>query len=464
MNLFNNRPISRRSFLNDCGKMTGIGAISSILSLKLANTVLAARPAGSISDYKGLVCVFLFGGSDSYNTLAPGIGGYADYLRTRGSIGLQRNTMHRITSGSADYHLNPSLDGVASLYNSGDLSFISNIGTLVEPTSLAQYNNRSVGLPYGLFSHIHQLTQWQTSISHEANGPLAGTGWLGRTLDILHNGANNNAVASVNLAPYGANTAQIGQTIAPFLTDGGVDALDLYGTDTVVKEAMDATLEAQYTSVLQAHHNYIRKDAIEQSEHLADIESNTEITTVFPETQLGRQLLQVAKFIKAQGPSGINANRQTFFVGQGGYDTHGQGAEVHTRLTGDLNDALVAFNTALKEIGYHDKVVTYTASDFGRTFVPNSIGTDHGWGGNQMVMGGPVNGGRVFGSYPDIALGTSTDIGRGRQIPTTSVDALNASLAYWFGVNNDSEMESIIPNIRNFWSAGSNRVPITGLF
>lgn len=129
-----------------------------------------------------------------------------------------------------------------------------------------------------------------------------------------------------------------------------------------------------------------------------------------------------------------------------------------------LTDALTAFNNAMKEIGYHDQVVTYTASDFGRTLVPNSVGTDHGWGGNQIVMGGPVTGGRVFGEYPSMILDSDYDVGRGRQIPTTSVDELNASLASWFGVNNDAEMESIIPNIRNFWNSGSTEVPITGLF
>jgi len=464
MSLFTTRSISRRRFLNDCGKMTGIGAMSSVMSLKMFNKVIAARAAGSITDYKGLVCVFLFGGNDSYNMLMPGTDDFANYTNTRGIISLGQGDSYPITDGDQDYHLNPRCQGLQTMYNAGDLSFISNVGTLVQPTTLAQYNAGNVGLPYGLFSHIHQLTQWQTSISDTANGPLAGTGWLGRTLDILNDAANNNATANVNLAPYGANTAQIGRTIAPFLTEGGVDALDLYGTDTVVREAMNATLETQYASVLQAHHNYIRQDAIDQSTILEEIENTTTINTNFPTTDLGKQLLQVAKFIKAQGPSALNANRQTFFVGQTGFDTHGQGSSSHNTLMAILTDALTAFNNAMKEIGYHDQVVTYTASDFGRTLVPNSVGTDHGWGGNQIVMGGPVTGGRVFGEYPSMILDSDYDVGRGRQIPTTSVDELNASLASWFGVNNDAEMESIIPNIRNFWNSGSTEVPITGLF
>lgn len=283
-------------------------------------------------------------------------------------------------------------------------------------------------------------------------------------IDILNDAANNNATTSVSLAPYGANTYQVGQVTAPFNTRGGVDSLDLYNTDSLVKLGIDATLETQYASVLQAHHNYIRADALAQSEILEQIEQNTVINTVFPESSLGQQLLQVAKYIKAHGIDGLNANRQTFFAGQTGFDTHGGGIDAHNNLMTTLNDALVAFNTALKEIGYHDRVVTYTASDFGRSLTPNNVGSDHGWGGNQIVMGGPVQGGKVFGTYPDIALNTTTDVGRGRQLPTTSVDELHASLAYWFGVENNSEMETVVPNIRNFWTSSSTDIPITGLF
>ncbi|MGJ8677540.1 MAG: DUF1501 domain-containing protein [Akkermansiaceae bacterium] len=465
MNKSSTYSVSRRKFLTDCGKMTGIGAMSSILSLKMTNKLLAARTAGSITDYKGLVCIFLFGGNDSYNMLVPAeTAAYSDYLSTRGVVGIPEEDLHAISDGSEDYYLNPSFSGVQSLYEDGNLSFISNIGTLVERTTLAQYNNDSVTLPYGRFSHSDQLLQWQTSISDTNIGPLAGTGWGGRMIDILNDAANNNATSSVSLAPYGANTLQIGSITSPFNTRGGVDSLDLYKSDTLVKDAMDASLELQYASVLHAHHNYIREDALAQSETLELIEQNTEITTVFPDSSLGQQLLQIIKYIKSQGVDGLNANRQTFFAGQTGFDTHSGGIVAHNSLMSTLNDALVAFNSALIEIGYHDRVVTYTASDFGRTLTPNSVGTDHGWGGNQIIMGGPVSGGKVFGTYPDIAFDTSTDIGRGRQLPTTSVDELHASLAYWFGVDNNDEMVTVVPNIRNFWDTGDTNYPIAGLF
>ena len=444
--------------------MTGIGAMSSILSLKMTNKLFAARTPGSITDYKGMVCLFMFGGNDSFNMLAPGAADYSDYLDTRGVLGIPQADMHQIVDGSQDYHLSTNMAAVKTLFDGGDLSLIANIGTLIQPTTLAEYNADSVALPYGRFSHNDQIEQWQTSISLSKTTPLAGTGWGGRMIDVLNDAANNNATTSVSLSPYGANTNQIGKVSAPFNTFKGVDALELYSTDSLVKGGMDATLELQYASVLHAHHNYIREDALAQSALLEEIEQNTVINTVFPGNSLGQQLLQVAKYIKAQGPDGLNANRQTFFVGQGGFDTHGGGIEAHNGLMASVSAALTAFNSAMKEIGYHDRVVTYTASDFGRTLVPNSTGSDHGWGGNQMVMGGPVSGGKVFGSYPTILTNTSTDVGRGRQLPSTSVDEFYASLAYWFGVENNDEMETVVPNIRNFWTAGSSDIPIDGLF
>jgi len=462
--LFSNQQTSRRRFLADCGKMTGIGAMSSLLSLKMTNQLFAQRTVGSITDYKGLVCIYLYGGNDSFNMLTPGVDGYTDYLSTRGVLGIPLTDAHQILDGTQDYHLSNSLAGVKGLFDAGDLSFVTNVGTLVEPTTLTQYFNGTTRLPYGQFSHSDQIEQWQTSISDSNAGEFAGTGWGGRMLDILNDAANNNATISVSLSPYGANTTQIGALTSPFNTKGGVNSLDLYKTDSLVKGAYDATLEHQYQSVLQSHHNYIREDALAQSEALEEIEQTTEITTVFPDSSLGKQLLQVAKYIKAQGEGRLSANRQSFFVGQTGYDTHGGGITAHNTLMTILNDALVAFNAAMVEIGFHDRVVSYTASDFGRSLTANNVGSDHGWGGNQIVMGGPVNGGKVFGEYPELALSTLTDVGRGRQLPTTSVDEFHASLATWFGIQNDSEMEAIIPNIRNFWSAGTAGYPITDLF
>ncbi|MFC5050434.1 DUF1501 domain-containing protein [Rubritalea spongiae] len=461
-----NKEVGRRAFLADCGKMTGVGLMASTINLGLVSKMMAARTPGSITDYKGLVCVFLSGGCDSYNMLAPGVGDYQTYLDTRAQLAIAQSNMHNIIDNQTnwDYHLHGNMGGVNNMFNAGDLSFISNIGTLVEPMTKTEYENGTKRKPLGLASHFDQQVQWQNSLPNVRGGSLAGTGWIGRMSEVLNDAANNNASASVNLAPGGNNLLQTSRSGSPLSVSGGANQFELWNEKSHLRNAIEGDLETQYKSVIQNHYNHTREESIEQNNRLAEIEATTTINTPFPNTSLGQQLLQVAKYIKAQGPEGLNSNRQTFLVKQGGYDMH---KGVTTRLggaLGTLSAALNAFNEAMHEIGYHDKVVTYTASDFGRTLSSNGSGSDHGWGANHILMGGPVSGGRVFGDYPDLSLGASAVIGRGRMLPTTSVDELHASLAYWFGVTNDNEMETILPNIRNFWTSGSTEVPISGLF
>ena len=461
------KAIGRREFLSSCGKMTGIGLMSSAINLTMASKLLAARPSGSINDYKGLVCVFLGGGCDSYNMLAPGVAGFGDYTATRGQVAIAQNEMHRIVdqSASQDYHLNGNMNGVRDMFESGDLSFVSNVGTLVEPLTLETFRNGGKR-PLGLSSHFDQRIQWQNSLPNTRGGSLAGTGWVGRMSEVLNDAANNNASVNANIVLGGNSLLQTSRSGAPLSLNGGAQEFDLYNNNNNVnvRSAIDNDLDTQYSSIIQNHYNHIRDEAIEQNNNLIDIQNNTRINTRFPNTGLGNQLRLVAIYIKAHGVDGLNANRQTFLVGQGGYDMH---RGVTTRLAGrlrELSDALNAFNSAMHEIGLHDQVVTYTASDFGRVLTANRTGTNHGWGGNHIVMGGAVDGGRVLGRYPSLALGSDVDIGNGRLMPTTSVDELHSSLAYWFGVDNNSEMETILPNIRNFWQRTNVNEESLGLF
>lgn len=443
---------SRRAFLSDCGKMTAIGAMSSVLNMTMTNKILAARTSGSITDYKGLVCVFLNGGADTFQMLQPGIEGYAAYTERRQHFALNRANQHRIVDGNnKDYHLHQNMPEIADMFAAGDVSFVANVGTLVEPMTRSEYINKTKRRPNGVSSHFDQTIQWQTSISNQKG---VSVGWVGRMADIINDAANNNGTVSMNLSPSGPNTLQQGANVAPLTLQGGANAMELYESDSNVRAVMDSQLEANYSSLLKQHYNHIKKGTIEQNQAIQDLERSTVINTVFPDSHLGNQLLQVAKYVKIHGVLGLN--RQTFFVSVGGWDMH---TGLNSRLPGKLEDvakSLKAFNSAMKEIGHHEDVVTYTASDFGRTLGSNGSGNDHAWGSNQMVMGGPVRGGFVRGNYPDHTKGTETDLGeRGKQLPQISVDEFHASLARWFGVTNDSEMEEIIPNIRNFYAAGN---------
>ena len=167
-------------------------------------------------------------------------------------------------------------------------------------------------------------------------------------------------------------------------------------------------------------------------------------------TRLGDQLQAVAKLIAGRAAS--TNNRPIYFVRIGGFDQHTSLLEDHSERMQELNNGLKAFRDALVEQGDFDKTLTHIGSEFGRTFTPNSSGTDHGWGGNMMVMGGAVNGGHMYGRYPDLRLGGERDSDsrdRGRWIPQTSSHQTAAVMARWLGVQ-QSDLNDIFPTLMNF--------------
>lgn len=175
------------------------------------------------------------------------------------------------------------------------------------------------------------------------------------------------------------------------------------------------------------------------------------------------QLRMAARLIV--GHTALTNKRQIFFVQLGGWDTHtsqiptlngvARTDQGYYSLMLQLTCAIKAFRDSLAAAGMWDKVTAFTASDFTRTFTPNKIdetgGSDHGWGGHMMVMGGAVNGKRIFGQYPDLTVNGGMDVSgrRGRWIPTSAVDQYGAVIAKWFGVG-DGELSTIFPNLSRF--------------
>jgi uncharacterized protein (DUF1501 family) len=205
-----------------------------------------------------------------------------------------------------------------------------------------------------------------------------------------------------------------------------------------------------------------RTSALQTRAALASV--NPALTTLFPNTSLGRQLLQVARVIKASTDpaAGINMKRQIFFTQIGGFDTHSN--QHPTALGGQdallqqVSQAMNAFYNATVELGVADDVTTFTLSDFGRTLQPAGsgagVGSDHAWGNHHLVLGGAVRGGTFYGTYPTLALGgpDDTDGGsspRGRWIPTTSVEQYAATLANWYGLST-SDLPAVFPLISRF--------------
>ena len=497
------KKISRRQFIGqaNCAAVGTASLLSSLLSLRLT---AGAASASNFTDYKALVCLFLNGGNDSFNMLVPRQqNAYNDYVDVRGGLATVSNNgdyggglaLHEpdpsgndplallpITSslqdspngaGYSDFGIHPDLPYLKTLYDQGDLAFVSNVGSLIEPTSLVQYNDGSKPKPEGLFSHPDHQVHWQTLVP-QVRGP-SPKGWGGRMAEVMSH-ANQQSNIAMNISLSGANVLQSGTSTVPYMTDpGGVVELSNYGEDTslgqdpILSLAVDDILGHHYQSIYSKTLAQANRNSIETS--IAFKSALDSLSTPFDpsasflngKSQTYKRLNMVSKIIEAgidQGPLGLKMDRQIFFVERGGWDHHNALLGPQSNLFIELNDAIQIFWTAIQSMGLQNNVVLYTASDFGRTLTSNGSGSDHAWGGNHFIISGNnnngngnINGGEIYGKYPDLALNnSSTDLGRGRILPTTSVDQYMAELAYWYGVPN-SEISTVIPNINNFSSS-----------
>ena len=461
------KKISRRQFIGqaNCAAVGTASLLSSLLSLRLT---AGAASASNFTDYKALVCLFLNGGNDSYNMLIPRQqSAYNEYEQVRGGVGgtglaIPRANLHQITSslqntsagaGYSDFGIHPDLPYLKTLYDQGDLAFVSNVGSLIEPTSLVQYNDGSKPKPEGLFSHPDHQIHWQTLVPQVRGS--APKGWGGRMAEVMSH-ANPQSNIAMNISLSGANVLQSGTTTVPYITDpGGVVELKNYGQDPTLQLAVDDILGQHYQSIYSKTLAHANRNSIDASvafkSALDSLSTPFDPSVISGETQTYKRLSMVSKIMEAR--TALSMNRQIFFVERGGWDHHNELLGPQSNLFIELNEAIEIFWTAIQSMGLQNNVVLYTASDFGRTLTSNGSGSDHAWGGNHFIISGSANGGEIYGEYPDLALNnSSTDLGRGRILPTTSVDSYMAELAYWYGVPN-SEISTVIPNINNFSSS-----------
>jgi uncharacterized protein (DUF1501 family) len=459
--------MSRRNFLKatgGCAALTRTSLMATMLNLELTG---AAAAATDTSGYRALVCVFYLGGIDSYNMLVPtDTTAYADYQTARGTLALAQSSLHPIidpTDGRS-YGLHQGLGDLNNLYQGGQLAFLPNVGSLIEPTDKASYGT-GAKLPLGLFSHADQQRHWQTSVPQSRTQI---TGWAGRMSDLLGDTVNSNPAISINIAMGGVNIMQTGHDIIPYVVSpgGGAEILDGYqgwsAFNRILTNSTDSFLEQTYADLLKGTHAKYRRSSIDAALLYKEATDAVNLTTDFPATQLGIGLRQVAKAIGAR--KALGQTRQIFFIGLDGWDHHDSLLVSQDAMLPEVGEALKAFYDETVQLGVSRDVTTFTASDFARTLNSNGRGSDHAWGGNHLVMGGAVNGGRFYGTYPDtLAAGSALDIGQGRLIPTTSTDEYSAELAMWFGLGNDSTLEEVLPNIRNFYSSSEMEPPL-GLF
>ncbi|MEN1704723.1 MAG: DUF1501 domain-containing protein [Planctomycetota bacterium] len=366
-------------------------------------------------------------------------------------------------TGGRRFALHPSLAGIHQLFQQGNVAVLSNVGTLVEPTTRDQFRNGLVTVPPQLFGHNTQQEQWQLSRPNVSDG----LGWGGRIADVLQaNGANADATVSMNISLAGRSRFLAGREVAAYsVGTNGASELDLRGSGN------RATAEDAFLDMVAVHQDTSHPASTPMGRVLADVtrrsvdngrlvndllSQGTSITAAAPATRLAQQMEAVAKLIEI-GRAGLSHQRQIFFVSLGGFDNH-SGLLGNTPTTGphgaslaEVNGAMMYFWEALGQLGLRDNVTTFTASDFGRTFRSNGNGSDHGWGGHHFVMGGSqVRGGRVYGEFPSIVIGGSQDAGNGGTfVPTTAVDEYGFELARWMGVP-ASEMRTVFPNIDRF--------------
>lgn len=459
--------LNRRKFISKlgCGAMGMTTLYSSLINLKAIGAA-AGLFSGPEEDYKALVCVLLSGGNDSFNMLVPmNNDEYRAYSATRSNLALAREgllTLNVQNAGGRSFGLHPSMGRIRGLFNDRKLAFIANIGTLVQPTTKADWERHDFDLPLGLFSHSDQMQQWQTAIPHERSA----IGWGGRIADMVKSVNKDNGI-SMNISLAGTNVFQSGKSTIEYAIDPNNGSEGIYGygvTDQwdVINRmrtaAIDSLLEHQYQNIFQQTYvDVIRvsRDASilfnEALSHVGDFK------TTFTDNYLSNSFRMIARVIAARKELGMK--RQIFLVDFGGWDHHDEVLANQQDMLGTVSNAWGEFADVLKEINMTDNVVTFSVSEFGRTLTSNGNGTDHAWGGNVMTMGGPVAGGKIYGQYPSLALENPLEVGNGVLIPTTSVDQYFSELALWFGVNKSS-LKDIFPNLGNFYNLNSSGKPI----
>ncbi|MDZ4288865.1 MAG: DUF1501 domain-containing protein [Prosthecobacter sp.] len=523
---------TRRNFLcrSACAGMGVTSVVNTIAHLQLLQRVMAQTPP---TDYKAIICLFLYGGNDSNNTLIPLNGLARTNYDTARYGGATPHPLHIPVSGTGaarlltapgggfgqanatSFGIHPTMANTQAMFNSGDLSFVSNVGTLVQPINRTEYIAKTKPVPPQLFSHSDQQLQWQSSLPDR---PFQN-GWGGRAAEVMNTKVNPNSNVSMNISIAGQNSFQVGDSVIQYAVGtGGVVGLSGYNltggstysdaanytvtpptysnndkgrtlraVDVITKLARmqlggtgDQTID-HYQHHLEEGYNDVMKRARDNEAIVGTAlsGSTTSINTAF-ETAFGvaaggtlpdvaNQLRMVARLI--QGRNSLQNNRQIFFVSMGGFDTHQNQPTDHTTLMSNLDRSLKGFKDAITALDPNlwNDVVLFTKSDFTRTLQPNgnetTSGTDHGWGGHQVVMGGPVIGQRIYGTFPDLARATGQDVdsNRGRWIPTTAVDQYASVVAKWFmseGLNyasglTSTDLTTVFPNLGRFQSVST---------
>ena len=477
---------NRREFLIKSGcaltmtalatQMRHFGLMSAMAQPAAKETKNSAVP----NDYRALVCIFLLGGNDGNNTIIPlhndaSLSNYALYSALRGPQGLAfaQNVplpfnvprMNNLTYGFHPAFGVGANNGLYELWGQNKMAIVTNVGTLVRPTTKAQMYDETHPKPYTMFSHSDQAAQQQSGRSDEQ----IFTGWGGRLSDQRTGADNPNSLVPMITSIAGAQLFTAGQTTLPLAIAGAPvplnQVLNPQGYDASIDSqaqlaAFNALRTQDLNSELVAAASHITNQAITAN---ASLQTSQEITVAFPNSSIGNQLKQVARINKKRGD--LNVNRQIFFCQINGFDTHNLQLPNQSSLLAQMSQAMRAFYDEMVVQGLGDNVTQFTLSDFNRTMNPagtgTAVGSDHAWANHHFVVGGGVTGSNFYGintsngtPYPTLALDGPDDAdtgaeARGRFIPTASVEQYAATLARWFGLP-EAQMINVFPKIANF--------------
>ena len=491
---------NRRKFLQKILYSSGLVYGLSSLTFASTNSDSASTSSGDTSiDYKALVNVFLSGGNDGVNTIIPLGVNYAKYQRTRLLLAIDEKFilplitktsnsggiagMHpalggfALKRGDSDYgsiDVNSPKGGLYKLYLEDKVAVLSNVGTLIEPTSKTTIEKKTAKLPNFLRAHNRQSRQWMTANYID---PIYAKGWGGRMMEKLNikETLHHDFIATM-MSVNGYNDWQRGEKSVAFGINpkgGSLYNKGKIGLEDARLEAFDAMLKSAVddkSNPFIKHYGTLQSEMISQSNHLVstvlkdlpllnsealfleDFEKydlSVELTSIpKPEIDISLKLLAIVKLIQARIEGRLNASHQTFFVDMGGFDTHGDQLLGHHTLLLHLSNAIYAFQRCMEEMGVSDKVTLFTGSDFGRSVTSNGRGSDHGWGGHHFVVGGAVKGGDIYGELPNVEFGSKDTHKEKYLIPTTATDQYGATLCRWFGAT--SHLDELFPNLHNF--------------
>lgn len=456
--------MDRRKFIRK-SLAAALGGVSVYSAPGTMRLVQAAARQSQFTDYKALVCVFMLGGNDSFNTIVPINGGArAIYDNARQSLAIPTSQLLPLIpvpggaapSDGSNYGLYSAttpgdpvgISRLQALFNGGKAAVVCNVGTLIRPTTKADIATPGFPLPGELGAHSGQQNFWQTSRPDNASG------WAGRMADLLYTG-NANQALPMNISLSSDAVFLQGANVTPYAmgTNGAV-ALEQIG-------ASDARRRAAFLQLMQngttranvferAYANVMQRTVANYQAISGAFAASPPLNTIFPNTLTADALKTIARTIAVR--SQPNVGRQIFFVSQWGFDFHDNQLYDHPRELCSVLQALTAFYDATVELGVANNVTTFTASDFGRSTSSNGDGTDHGWGGHHFVVGGAVRGGSCYGQMPNISVGGPDDGYYGAVIPKISVDQYGATLAKWFGVS-PANLNDVFPSLANFATA-----------